>query len=174
MRSYLGLAGLVVLAACGGDSSSGPQEPTYPAASGTYAISGGFDGLTPQQANFAGTLTVAQAQPGEPRPDRQLQRHRDRRRRRVCPGWSAAVGHGHDRRGSVLCSRGREHAVVVQWDLVRHFRVRAGTRSPTAPTRSPATGRRSARGTCLPPGPCLPPHLTLAPWRRRLNKEASR
>jgi len=61
MRFNLGLAALVVLAGCGGDSSSGPDEPTYPAAAGTYAISGSFDGLTPQQANFSGTLTVAQA-----------------------------------------------------------------------------------------------------------------
>jgi hypothetical protein len=60
MRLHFGLAALVVLAACGGDNSSEPQEPTYPAAAGTYAISGGFDGLTSQQANFSGTLTVGQ------------------------------------------------------------------------------------------------------------------
>lgn len=61
MRSYLVLAGLVMLAACGGDDSSAPQEPTYPAASGTYAVSGGFDGATPQEASFAGTVSVTQA-----------------------------------------------------------------------------------------------------------------
>ena len=59
MRFLLGVAGLGLLAACGGDSSA-PQEPAYPAVAGTYAISGGFDGLTPQQANFSGTVTLAQ------------------------------------------------------------------------------------------------------------------
>jgi hypothetical protein len=61
MRFHLGLAGLMVLAACGGDNPSEPHDPTYPAAAGTYAISGGFDGFTTQQANFAGTLTLSQA-----------------------------------------------------------------------------------------------------------------
>ena len=61
MRFHLGIAVLTVLAACGGDSPSAPQEPTYPAVAGTFAVSGGFDGLTSQQANFSGTVTFAQA-----------------------------------------------------------------------------------------------------------------
>ena len=61
MRFHLCLAGLVVLAACGGDSPAAPKEPTYPAVAGTFAVSGGFDGLTLQQANFAGTVVFAQA-----------------------------------------------------------------------------------------------------------------
>ena len=61
MRFTLGVAGLVVLAACGGESPSAPKEPTYPAVAGTFAVSGGFDGLTLQQANFAGTAVFAQA-----------------------------------------------------------------------------------------------------------------
>jgi hypothetical protein len=61
MRFHLVLAGVLALAACGGDSSNAPRDPTYPAVSGTYSISGSFDDFTVQQAHFAGTASFAQA-----------------------------------------------------------------------------------------------------------------
>lgn len=52
------LAGLA-LAACGGDST-GPDNP-FPDVSGSYAVDGGFDGLTRSDASVSGSLTLTQA-----------------------------------------------------------------------------------------------------------------
>lgn len=58
-KRALALAAAVALSACGGDST-GPDNP-FPDASGSYALDGGFDGLTRSDASFSGSVTLTQA-----------------------------------------------------------------------------------------------------------------
>ncbi len=58
-RASGGVLLLSALLACGGDGGSDPEEP-FPDAAGLYAIEGGFDGLTPEEASFVGTLDLGQ------------------------------------------------------------------------------------------------------------------
>lgn len=62
-----GLAGLslvlvgVVLSACGGDAATAPEEPSYPAIAGTYAIDATFHDFSPSTAYATGTLSLVQS-----------------------------------------------------------------------------------------------------------------
>jgi hypothetical protein len=58
----LALTGVLVtllLSACGGDDSTGPDDP-FPDVEGVYAIEGSFDHLPSSQASFEGTLELTQ------------------------------------------------------------------------------------------------------------------
>src|SRR4051794_24774463 len=54
----------LALSSCGGDGgdSTGP-DTGFPEVAGVYSIQGRFDGLTAEEAAFAGTLILAQASP---------------------------------------------------------------------------------------------------------------
>ena len=54
---------LCTLAACGGDSSTGPKNPTFPSVAGVFAINGTFAGST---TNFSGTVTFVQPSRDQP------------------------------------------------------------------------------------------------------------
>ena len=63
MKTLIACIALCAIAACGGDSSTSPKKPTFPAVVGVYAISGGFNsGGTP----FSGTITFSQASREQP------------------------------------------------------------------------------------------------------------
>ena len=63
MKRLITCLALCAIAACDGDSSTAPKQPTFPAVVGVYAISGGFnDGGTP----FSGTITFTQASREQP------------------------------------------------------------------------------------------------------------
>lgn len=57
------LAILATLAACGGDSSTAPKEPTFPAMAGVYAVSGTF---TATGTRIQGTITLVQPSREQP------------------------------------------------------------------------------------------------------------
>lgn len=59
LRRLFFLPFLLVLAACGGDSSTGPKEPEFPALQGTYDFSAPINEA--QGARFSGNMTLLQA-----------------------------------------------------------------------------------------------------------------
>jgi hypothetical protein len=59
MRAVVLLVSLAVIG-CGGGDSNAPN-PAFPDAAGVYSVSGDFDGLTPAEASFVGTVTLTQA-----------------------------------------------------------------------------------------------------------------
>jgi hypothetical protein len=63
MKRLVTFLALCTLAACGGDSSTAPKQPAFPAVVGVYTISGSFnDGGLP----FSGTITFTQASREQP------------------------------------------------------------------------------------------------------------
>jgi hypothetical protein len=61
MRSSLVVSSLIVVAACGGGGDATAPGPAFPDVSGSYNVTGGFDGAPTSQASFSGTLTLTQA-----------------------------------------------------------------------------------------------------------------
>jgi len=51
------------LTGCGGDGDNTGPDGSFPDVSGVYSVQGGFDGLTADEAAFAGTLILTQASP---------------------------------------------------------------------------------------------------------------
>ncbi len=113
-------------------------------------------------------------QPGKPRPDRQLQRYRDRRRRRVRPGGGAADQATATTAG-VLSFADGDASTLWSFSGTLSGTSVSGRHTLTDGTDA-FSGNWSAQrtGNWLPPGPCLLPHPTLAPLPRRLRQEASR
>jgi len=63
MKRLVACIALCAIAACGGDSSTAPKQPTFPAVVGVYNIAGSFNATgTP----FAGTITFTQLSREQP------------------------------------------------------------------------------------------------------------
>ena len=63
MKRLIACLALCAIAACGGDSSTSPKQPAFPAVVGVYNISGAFNtGGLP----FSGTITFSQASREQP------------------------------------------------------------------------------------------------------------
>ena len=63
MKRLLACLALCTLAACGGESSTAPKQPTFPAVVGVYNIAGTFNSTgTP----FSGTITFTQPSREQP------------------------------------------------------------------------------------------------------------
>jgi hypothetical protein len=63
MKRLIASIALFAIAACGGDSSTSPKQPAFPAVVGVYNISGAFNtGGLP----FSGTVTFAQSSREQP------------------------------------------------------------------------------------------------------------
>jgi hypothetical protein len=63
MKRLITCIALVTMAACGGDSSTSPKQPTFPAVVGVYNLSGAFNG---GGLPFSGTITFSQASREQP------------------------------------------------------------------------------------------------------------
>lgn len=58
-RLWLAALGTAVLLACGDDNGVEPNQ-LFPDVAGTYAVQGQFDGVSPEDMSFTGTLTIQQ------------------------------------------------------------------------------------------------------------------
>ncbi len=59
-RLWLAALGVLAVTACGDDNSGGGPNDVFPDVAGVYAVEGTFDGFTPEEASFTGTVTIEQ------------------------------------------------------------------------------------------------------------------
>lgn len=60
-RLWLAALGAAAVIACGDDTSGGGPNDLFPDVAGVYAVEGEFDAVPPEDASFAGTVTIEQA-----------------------------------------------------------------------------------------------------------------
>jgi hypothetical protein len=59
-RLWLAALGAAAVIACGDDDSGGGPNDLFPDVAGVYAIEGMFDGVSPEDASFTGSVTIEQ------------------------------------------------------------------------------------------------------------------
>ncbi len=59
-RHWLAALGAFAVIACGDDNSGGGPNDVFPDVAGVYAVEGTFDGFTPEEASFTGSVTIEQ------------------------------------------------------------------------------------------------------------------
>lgn len=59
-RLWLAAFGAAAVMACGDDSSSGGPDDLFPDVAGIYEVQGEFDGVSPEDRSFRGTVTLEQ------------------------------------------------------------------------------------------------------------------
>ena len=59
-RLWLAALGAIAVIGCGDDTSGGGPNDSFPDVAGVYAVEGTFDGFTPEEASFTGSVTIDQ------------------------------------------------------------------------------------------------------------------